>query len=243
VSIEAAGASGQVIYSSSPFSFRTPGSTTGAEEFVLSQTNTPGRFQVKCPTYASGQTTRLQISYSLQEGLSASAPSSGTWQRGDRVVIRDPSAADYLEWVCVADGTPGTWVKGGLIASAIGYVVPDTFIINKSERAVNELVASSLSSNQNDYSPANLTDAAVLLLTSSTPVSITGIATPANGRKLYVYNSGTNNITLTNQDALSTAANRIIGRGGANVVLTPSTGCLLYYSPSLTRWIVMSDTL
>lgn len=116
-------------------------------------------------------------------------------------------------------------------------------ILNKSVRLSNELVPAAIAANQNDYSPANLADAAVLIVSATAPFNITGIATPVAGRRLLVYNSGANAITLTNQDAASTAANRIIGRGAANTVLTANTGVELYYSPSITRWLVMTDTL
>lgn len=38
------------------------------------------------------------------------APTSGTWTRGDRVWHKNPSAGGTPGWVCIASGTPGTWV-------------------------------------------------------------------------------------------------------------------------------------
>ena len=114
---------------------------------------------------------------------------------------------------------------------------------NKSVRAANELAPPQITANQNDYNPTGFGDAFVLLLTSDAARNITGFTTGGSGRILYVYNNGAFNITLTHQDVASGATGRIIGRGGANTVLTPNTGCELYYSPSLTRWVVMTDTL
>lgn len=110
-------------------------------------------------------------------------------------------------------------------------------------RATNEIVPTILGANQNDYSPTGMSTAAVVLLSSSGSFNITGLATGTIGRQLWLYNNGTNNIVLTNQDVLSVAANRILCRGGANMTLTVNTGAMLYYSPSLLRWVVVTDTL
>jgi hypothetical protein len=114
---------------------------------------------------------------------------------------------------------------------------------NATERMLGELTPAAIAANQNDYSPSGLANAAVLIVSATAPFNITGLATPTTGRRLTVYNNSANAITLTHQDALSTAANRFIGRGGANTVLTANTGVNLYYSQSLTRWLIVGDTL
>jgi len=45
------------------------------------------------------------------------APSSGTWNRGDIVYHQNPSAGQYIGWVCVSGGTPGTWKTFGAITA------------------------------------------------------------------------------------------------------------------------------
>jgi hypothetical protein len=37
------------------------------------------------------------------------APTTGTWQQGDLVINRAPTAGGTWAWVCTAGGTPGTW--------------------------------------------------------------------------------------------------------------------------------------
>jgi len=39
----------------------------------------------------------------------SAAPTTGTWTRGDIIWKLDPSAGGSPGWVCVADGSPGTW--------------------------------------------------------------------------------------------------------------------------------------
>ena len=113
-------------------------------------------------------------------------------------------------------------------------------VLNKSVRYPNELVPASIGANQDNYNPTGFSDASSLILTSSGAFNITGfVIGTADGRRLPVYNNGANNITLKHQDAASTAANRIVGRGAADVVLTPNLGCELLYSASIDRWLVL----
>lgn len=43
------------------------------------------------------------------------APTNGSWIRGDRVYQTTTSAGDFMGWVCVGSGTPGTWKTFGAI--------------------------------------------------------------------------------------------------------------------------------
>jgi len=45
----------------------------------------------------------------------SSAPSTGTWRRGDKVLVDNPSASGYIGYVCTTAGTPGTWKGYGTI--------------------------------------------------------------------------------------------------------------------------------
>jgi hypothetical protein len=61
------------------------------------------------PNYAGGQTRRLRLNRALQQ-QGASAPASGTYERGDNAWNQSPdSAGGVASWVCVSAGTPGTW--------------------------------------------------------------------------------------------------------------------------------------
>ena len=42
-----------------------------------------------------------------------SAPTTGTWQRGDRVFNSNPAVGQPKTWVCTESGIPGTWVSEG----------------------------------------------------------------------------------------------------------------------------------
>lgn len=137
-------------------------------------------------------------------------------------------------------GTDGTifFYQSPTFQSAV--TMQSGLTVQRSVAFSNELAPAALGADQNDYSPANLANAYDLFLSASIAnVNITSIATPANGRDLYVYNSGgANTITLKNASGSGTVANRIIGWGNADVVLNPGKGVLLRYSTSLSRWVV-----
>ena len=46
-----------------------------------------------------------------------SAPTSGTWARGDIVFNREPAGGGPVGWVCVSAGTPGEWHSFGTVAA------------------------------------------------------------------------------------------------------------------------------
>tara|TARA_Y100000593_G_scaffold94032_1_gene191190 strand:- start:5800 stop:7650 length:1851 start_codon:yes stop_codon:yes gene_type:complete len=51
----------------------------------------------------------------IREGFETTAPSTGTWRRGDIVWDADPTASGKVGFVCVSTGTPGTWKPFGAI--------------------------------------------------------------------------------------------------------------------------------
>ena len=47
----------------------------------------------------------------------SNAPTTGTWNKGEKVWNKDVGAGKYIGWVCISSGTPGTWKGFGLIES------------------------------------------------------------------------------------------------------------------------------
>ena len=148
--------------------------------------------------------------------------------------------------------TAGRWVMrlntdATLAArSAAGQVpaVPDSMQIHVYEH-VNilrwEVEASTLSNGQND-NVANEADATLIKVTGPTAAfSITGITQGGRGRILAVRNTTSQAMTIANDHAGSTAANRILTGTGANLVLAASTSIvLLVWDDTATRWILLS---
>ena len=63
--------------------------------------------------YGSGMT--IQFNSNINVSQNNSAPTDGTWQRGDRVYKTAPAAGENIGWVCTTAGTPGTWKTFGAI--------------------------------------------------------------------------------------------------------------------------------
>jgi hypothetical protein len=98
------------------------------------------------------------------------------------------------------------------------------------------LSPASITASQNNYAPTNLATSSLLRLTSSAAWNITGLTGGASGRFLTLHNIGSFNLTLTNEDAGSTAANRFSLRGSANHILTPNKVVTLQYDATSSRW-------
>ena len=81
------------------------------------------------------------------------------------------------------------------------------------------------------------------LSTSGGAQIITGFANVQAGRRIFIFNvAGGANITLNNQDAGSSAENRIITGTGAAVVIQSDRGAVLFYDGISTRWRLVAFT-
>lgn len=133
-------------------------------------------------------------------------------------------------------GGVGDGDKGDVLVTTGGTAWEVKSVI-KSFRFLGELQAPSVSANQNNYNPANLYNANFLKLTSSTNINITGLAGGVEGRVLLIKNLGNFLITLIDEDAASTAANRFSTPG--NVHLPPGKLVLAVYGGVQQRWDVI----
>ena len=114
----------------------------------------------------------------------------------------------------------GSWVQLGAIGGAFslsGAISP-----------------TALAAQADNYNPTGLSGAAIIRLTASAPEPITGIVAPSTGRVILLANIGTNTITLKNENASSTAANRF--NLTADYSLTGSKSCLIWYDLTSARW-------
>lgn len=95
----------------------------------------------------------------------------------------------------------------------------------------------SLSASQDDYAPTSLSTAAIVRLTSSADVNITGLTGGAAGRILILYNIGSNVITLTDEDGSSTAGNRFALN--SDTAMGADQALLLQYDGVSSRWRII----
>ena len=117
----------------------------------------------------------------------------------------------------------------------------DLGLFDGSFSVANEISPTSLSTNQNDYSPTNLATAGIVRQDCSANVNITGLATGAAKRIVIWENiSAANTQALQNQNASSAAANRFITSGGTDVTLSAGGMAILVYDITSSRWRVFS---
>jgi hypothetical protein len=75
---------------------------------------------------------------------------------------------------------------------------------------------------------------------SSSNFSITGLSAGADGQILILYNVGTGNMTVRNQNSSSSASNRIATNTGSDVSTTGTGTITLIYDGTQSRWVVIS---
>lgn len=102
---------------------------------------------------------------------------------------------------------------------------------------------SALASNTNNWAPAGFANAYTVRVSASAQINITGLAGGGSGRTVVLENVGANNITLTNQDSNSTAANRFLFANSQNLVLRPNATIHLDYDNTQSRWVTLAQQL
>lgn len=91
-----------------------------------------------------------------------------------------------------------------------------------------------ITSDQNDYNPTGLSGASCLRINSDAARNITGLQGGADGRIMTIYNVGSFAITLVDESASSSAANRFAN--STDLVIGPDEGVFLQYDSTSSRW-------
>lgn len=101
-------------------------------------------------------------------------------------------------------------------------------------------VSAALTASQNNYAgPSGGNLASVWRLTPDAARTITGVVAQGVSAVLVIENCETTagrNITLSNEDALSTAANRILCPSSTSLVIVPGGAAKLLYDSTSSRW-------
>lgn len=91
-----------------------------------------------------------------------------------------------------------------------------------------------IAANQNDYNPVGFAAASVLQMSSDTARSVSGLAGGAEGRVVSLINVGSQSITLLDESASSSSANRFTLGGDLTVAAKQAT--TLRYDGAAARW-------
>lgn len=68
------------------------------------------------------ETRQVSLDTLLAVHAAALIPSGGTWSAGQRIRNSAPAAGKASGWVCVASGTPGSWLPEGFLHAAATVV-------------------------------------------------------------------------------------------------------------------------
>lgn len=113
---------------------------------------------------------------------------------------------------------------GGILVWAPVPVTPLTIV-----------TPATITATQNDYASAT---GQISRLSTNAARDVTGLVAAADGTERKIINVGANNLTLKHQNAGSSAANRFLCEGGADIVLTPDFAALVLYDANTQRWRV-----
>lgn len=94
-----------------------------------------------------------------------------------------------------------------------------------------------LATDTDDWSPTGFSDAGIVRVSSSSAVDLTGLTAGGDGRLVVLINVGSYTITLKDEDASSSAANRFAFT--ADFELEQDAACWLVYDDTRDRWGLM----
>lgn len=111
----------------------------------------------------------------------------------------------------------------------------DQFIVGKAMLFSRVFTTAQFTANQDDLVVNGFS---MVRASSDASRNVTGILAPGTDQRTLriIMNVGSFNIVLTNEDANSAAANRIITGTGASVTLTPDDTATLWYDHDTDRW-------
>lgn len=134
---------------------------------------------------------------------------------GNKAILSDPSSRLFGGVLRVQDGAGNTGTLGGM-----------------------ESTRSTFGSNQNDYSMEGQISF-IQRWSSDASRDVTGVSVSQVAGQMHVgFNVGSNNIVFKHQHAGSTAANRFICPGGADLTIGPDEGWWKWYDGTTARWRV-----
>lgn len=134
-------------------------------------------------------------------------------------------------------GTPGSHhgikIQTATAVNVFGAATGNVTVDINGGLALRHTSPAQITADQNDYAIGTGT---AFRLNTDASRNITGLTGGVNGKVLIILNVGAFNIVFTNEDAASTAANRITSSTGGSLTILPN-GCVVFqYDSTSSRW-------
>jgi hypothetical protein len=158
----------------------------------------------------------------------------------------------YLDVTSAGISVAGTVVATGDINTSGGSLQTNsTTRLDNSGNLTNinnaDLTGSLATKKGTDYSTTgtsnnvNFSNASLVRLTGASTQTITGIANGRDGYLFTLLNAASQSAVLTNNDASSSAANRITTGTGGSISIAPGSSLILVYDSAASLWRVVGD--
>jgi hypothetical protein len=137
------------------------------------------------------------------------------------------------------DGTL-THAANALTLDGVDLTVNNDLNVGSAFRLTGDITPSQITANQNDYNPTGLSTASTLRLSTDAAREITGLAGGSDGRIIIIHNGGSNDLTLKDESASSSAANRFAL--SEDLILAADKSAILQYDSTSSRWRLLGGT-
>lgn len=189
------------------------------------------------------------------------------WTRWERGLYRYQTGPARFERVTIRDGsagpgTPTDWQEGDVQFVIVARQPEDVALLDTEGHLLPAAAGSSLGSvatpwaaahigaqisgvlappqitaDQDDYAPAGWESAKILVLESDAPRALTGLALGFPGREAILFNNGSHDLRLRDQNTSSTASHRF--GFGRDIVIPPLGSVAIFYRGG--RWRVVAE--
>lgn len=190
---------------------------------------------------SGGTTTGATVTLAGGVGIDTSRSSDTVTATLDTTEVNDTTWGDNTDASIVH-----TFASSGSDDSVMTFTdgkisLPQTLDIQEQIIVSGDISPSSITTDENDYAPTSLATSSVLRLSSNAARTITGLTGGSDGRIIVIYNVGSFPITLSDESASSSAANRFAFSD--SITIDTDQSVTIQYDSTSSRWRELSSSL